>query len=1033
MPEPTYCFLDTETFSTKPINVGTYAYAEAATVELLSYKRSDEDVAHIYEPDIEDMPADFRESLEDPSVILVAHNVPFDRTVMRIAMGIDIPIERWRCSMACARSLGLPGALDKLGVIVGLDEDKLKLKEGKALVQKFCKPAPKKSKVYRYDRYNSPEDWARYKEYNLQDTYSLEALWWKLPKWNYSGEELESWFEDQRINDHGIAIDLSFVGRAITATGKAKTTLDSRMVESTAGIIASVSKRDALLEYLQEVLNFDIADLKGSTIESILDGVDVPEEVRDLLYLRLKGTKTSTAKYKKIQQAVSADGKLRGTITWCGAARTGRDAGKTVQPQNFPRPKYKQAMIEMGFEASEFEIEDVLFGDDVLEFYASALRGVFIAPPGRKMPVADLANIEGRVLAWQAGEKWKLQAFTDYDTVQSPDGSWLAPEAVRLHTLYHRAPPPMLLDKKGEPIRKGHDLYKLAYAKSFNVDPEEVVGDKRQVGKVEELALGYAGGVNAFVTFATAYTIDLDDMAQRAWAGIPLDVLEKARGAWEWAGEQKRRNGLSEAAYIACDSIKRMWRAGHPATVQYWYDVDKAFRMALACPGETFSAGPVQFRFVAPWLAVRLPSGRLLTYYQPKEADDGQLSYMGIDQFTKRWKRVKTYHGKLCIAEGTLVLAQRGWIPIESVTLDDLLWDGDAWVRHDGLVFKGFSEVIYAHGVAMTPDHEVLTEKGWVRASQSEGYNRATCRVPDGYAVRGVGRTALVMGSDLRLRRDEGHGPQRPVETAGTRDSSVMRVQETGDHRPPQHNARYEQTPCLRGVAQHGGPLHTAITSRVAQLWRAWHNGVQALGNLVREVLGGHGPYLRVGAASGPQEQQPRVQQGKLPLGDGRRERQQQTGEPYRTDAGRSADGGAVVSQDGHRPDHAAVPLVAGGPMAGTGHAPRQFAYVFDIVNAGPQRRFVTLSEDGRPLIVHNCENFTQAIARDVLFASQKPARDAGYMVNLKVHDELITDAPDLPEYNADHLSAIMSTVPRWAAGLPLAAAGFDTYRYRKG
>lgn len=620
----TYLFLDTETFSTAPINVGTYAYAEHATVELLSYKRSDESATHIYEPDIEPMPEDFRAALEDPSVLLVAHNVPFDRTVMRIAMGVDIPIERWRCSMALARSLGLPGALEKLGAILGLDEDKQKLKDGKALVQRFCKPAPKKSKVYRYDRYNSPVEWARYKEYNLQDTITLEAVWNRLPKWNYRGYELETWFEDQRINDYGVAIDMALVERAIKATAAAQQELNLRMSEETSGLVTSVGKRDALLSYIRDALGFEIDDLKASTIESLLDTVDLPDEVRDLLYLRIKGTKTSTAKYKKIKQAVSADGRLRGTILWCGAGRTGRDSGKVVQPQNFPRPKLKQAMIDLGLTAGEFEMEDFFFGDDVLEFYASALRGVFIAPENRKLVIADLSNIEGRVLAWEAGEEWKLQAFRDYDTIL-----------------------PGLFDKKGEPLRKGPDLYNLAYAKSFGIRPEDVDRDQRQVGKVEELALGFGGGVGAFLTFATAYTIDLDDLARRAWGSIPMDVLAKAQGTWEWAGEQGKRLGLSEPAFVACDSIKRMWRTAHPKVVQFWYDVDAAFRAALHNPGETFAAGKLQFRYVNPWLAVRLPSGRLITYYQPKEADDGTLSYMGIDQFTKRWKRVKTYFGKL--------------------------------------------------------------------------------------------------------------------------------------------------------------------------------------------------------------------------------------------------------------------------------------------------------------------------------------------------------------------------------------------------
>ena len=741
------CYLDVETFSEVPISHGTYAYAEGATCELLSYAFSWEpdDAEHIFEPDIEPIPADLQAAIDDPEVVFIAHNAQFDRVILEVSMGIHIPIERWRCSMACARSLGLPGALEKLGEIVGLPEDKQKLKRGKQLVQKFCKPAGKRSKVHRYDRYNSPEEWAEYKEYNKGDSRALRALWAKLPKWNYTGSELASWHLDQIINDRGIAIDLPFVHRALEATKAKQKEINADMAAATLGLVTTAGKRDALLSYLNDVYDVGLTDLKGSTVEGMLENVDIPEELREILLLRIRGTKTSIGKYKKISEAVSNDGRLKGTIAWNGAARTGRMAGRTVQPQNFPRPTMKNNRVALGIEAAMLGCEDLMFGDDIMDFYASALRGTFIAPPGRKLVVSDLSNIEGRMLAWLAGEGWKLHAFREFDAGRGPD------------------------------------LYKLAYANMFKVDPLQVGGDseERQVGKVSELACiaegqlvltdgglvpiedvstsmrvwdgvefvqhegavcrglrcvltydgltatadhvvwahgetfplpfgevaasrgylrragvgvdgyampadpspaaptrtmarvydvlnagprnrftvsgrlvhncGYGGGVGAFTTFALAYGIDLDEMADRALSTMPDATRAKAQSTWDWAVENKRTLGLSEKAFVTCDSFKRLWRDAHINVVRFWYAVDAAFRAAVANPGETFTAGEhIAMRYVNPWLGIRLPSGRVLTYYQPKvDPDSGELSYMGINQFTKKWQRIKTYFGRL--------------------------------------------------------------------------------------------------------------------------------------------------------------------------------------------------------------------------------------------------------------------------------------------------------------------------------------------------------------------------------------------------
>ena len=154
----------------------------------------------------------------------------FDRNVLRLSRNVqlDIPIERWRCSMVRAMAHGLPGSLDKIGEILRLPHDKQKLKEGKALVQLFCKPRPKNQKLRRATRHTDPELWARFIEYAKGDIVSMREIWDKLPSWNYQGQELALWHLDQKINDRGFAVDEELVEAAIRATDREQKKLAAR-------------------------------------------------------------------------------------------------------------------------------------------------------------------------------------------------------------------------------------------------------------------------------------------------------------------------------------------------------------------------------------------------------------------------------------------------------------------------------------------------------------------------------------------------------------------------------------------------------------------------------------------------------------------------------------------------------------------------------------------------------------------------------------------------------------------------------------
>lgn len=295
----------------------------------------------------------------------------------------------------------------------------------------------------------------------------------------------------------------------------------------------------------------------------------------------------------------------------------------------------------------------------VMEKCSSAVRGVFIAPKGKKFVIADLSNIEGRVLAWLAGEEWKLQAFRDFDA--------------------------------GE----GFDLYKLAYAKAFGIDPADVDKDMRQIGKTMELALGYAGGCGAFITFSLAFNIDLEAMAEKAYDAIPKATIEEAESFLEWQrGQGKSQFGLSDKAFIVCEAFKRLWREAHPETVAYWKELENGCRTAINNPGRTFTCRRHKIRRDGAWLRVMLPSGRYLCYPSPRVEDDGQITFMGINQYSRKWERLRTYSGKLaenmCQAAARDVLAH-SMQPIEDAGYEIVL------TVHDEIISEAPDSPFYSH------------------------------------------------------------------------------------------------------------------------------------------------------------------------------------------------------------------------------------------------------------------------------------------------------------------------------------------------
>ncbi len=608
-------WLDTETYSEVPIANGTHAYAEKAEVMLLTWAVDDGPVECWDLTETRNLPTALDLALLNSTEKYWQNGGMFDRVVLKHAepgLYQRIPEREWRDTMVQALAHGLPGSLGALSEIFKLG-DNAKDKRGKQLIQMFCKPQSKTSKLRRKTRLTHPAEWEEFKEYAKSDIRAMRELHNKMPKWNYpnNAAELNLWFLDQRMNMAGVYVDTELAEKAIEAVDVAQAGLASDVSEATDGAVTAATQRDVLLAYILREHGVSLPDMRADTLERRLADPQLPDAVRDLIAIRLQASTSSVSKYKRLIKGVSSDGYLRGLTQFNGAARTGRDAHRLFQPGNMMRPTISQSDIEIGIDAIKAGCAD-LITDDVMELTSNTMRSVIIPPPGYKIVVSDLANIEGRVAAWIAGEHWKLQAFRDYDAGTGPD------------------------------------LYVKAYSEAFRVGLAEVTKKLRQIGKVMELMLAYGGGVGAFLTGAATYGIDLDELARTGRDAIPDSVWAEADNFWNWSVDTKRNTyGLSHDTFCVCDSIKRMWRASNSAISSVWAKLEGAARNAINEPGENFKVGHVTFRRDGNWLTCALPSGRRLNYPSPRVNDEGSITFMGLNNYSRKWERLKTYGGSL--------------------------------------------------------------------------------------------------------------------------------------------------------------------------------------------------------------------------------------------------------------------------------------------------------------------------------------------------------------------------------------------------
>lgn len=596
------CYLDIETFSTVPLDHGLVNYANVAEILLVAYAFDDEPVQLWDVLAGEDMP-------QWQDCTFVIHNSQFDRTLLSNTNTFYIPLRRIHDTMIQALAHGLPGKLETLCEIFGLPEALAKSKEGRQLMHLFCKP---NKKGERATNLTHPEQWQRFRHYAKQDVVAMRELYKLMPKWNYpNGSDYEIWKIDQEINDRGFMVDLDLAGSAVETEAEEKRWLKQATQNATDGEVQSATQRDELLAHILKAFGVTLPDMRADTLQRRIEDESLPQALRDLLALRVQSSRNAAAKYKSLLRAVSPDARLRHSLQFCGAATTGRWSGRVFQPQNLPRPTMPSDEIATA-------IDDIksgsatMFYHDVPKVLGNCVRGVVIAPPGRKLIACDLSSIEGRMLAWLSDEQFVIDFYRDVDAE-----------------------------------RVDYDSYMLAYSICFGVDPTTVTKAQRQLGKPIELAHGYGGGVASFLTFAMTYHLDIAKVAEAVWATGERTLLNECDEKFEWAKEKGFSAGLPRFQYAAFEYVKTKWRAARPETVRFWNDLKEAFTDAVNTPDTIFRAGSkIKILRTGQWLRIRLPSGRQLCFLQPR-VDSSGLSYCGLNRYTRKWGRVRTHGGKL--------------------------------------------------------------------------------------------------------------------------------------------------------------------------------------------------------------------------------------------------------------------------------------------------------------------------------------------------------------------------------------------------
>lgn len=457
--------IDIETFSS--INIqksGLYKYVQSNDFEILLFAYSfDGDPVQVIDlAQGEILSAEVVEALANPNIIKHAYNAAFEWYSLN--KFYYSPLNQWHCTMLHGLYCGYTAGLSQTGKALGLPEDKRKLTTGKALIKLFCtpcKPTKRNGQRTRNLPQHEPEKWNLFKEYNRQDVVTEMEIESRLSAFPVPEQEQNLWVLDKQINAFGVALDQNLINGALECNDIITSTLMQEAINISG--LDNPKSVTQLSEYLTKETGEEITDLTKNTVKDLIKTTN-NDEARRMLEIRQELSKTSVKKYTAMNEAVCSDGRVRGLLQFYGANRTGRWAGRIVQVQNLPR-SYIETLDHARDCVKNKKIDAIkLIYGSVSDTLSQLIRTAFVPSEGNIFVDADFSAIEARVIAWLAGEQWRIDVFNSHGKIYEASASQMFGVPIEL-------------------IKKGNPEYAL-----------------RQKGKVAELALGYQGGAGALIS-----------------------------------------------------------------------------------------------------------------------------------------------------------------------------------------------------------------------------------------------------------------------------------------------------------------------------------------------------------------------------------------------------------------------------------------------------------------------------------------------------------------------------------------------------
>ena len=508
--------IDIETFSSVDIKKsGLYKYVQSSDFQILLFAYSSDGepvrIIDLLQGDV--LTAELVDALRNPDIIKHAYNAPFEWYCLN--KFLLSPLEQWRCTMLHGLYCGYTAGLAATAVALGLPDDKRKMGIGKALIKTFCvpcKPTAKNGQRTRTFPHHEPEKWQLFKEYCKQDVVTEMEVERRMSNFPVPDQEQALWILDQSINAYGVVVDQGLIEEALFCSDVVTSELMAEAI-NLSGLQNPKSVKQ-LTGWLESETDDEITDLKKDTVIELIKTTS-NDTARRLLEIRQELSKTSVKKYTAMQAAVCIDGRIRGLLQFYGANRTGRWAGRLVQVHNLPK-NYLESLAHARdcVKGKKVDVLKIVYGN-VPDTLSQLIRTTFVPSPGNLFVVADFSAIEARIIAWMAGEQWRLDVFASHGKIYEASAS-------------------QMFGVPLEKITKGNPEYVL-----------------RQKGKVAELALGYQGASGALIKMGAL------DMG--------LDEEELPEIVRRWRSANKR---IVDLWYSLENAALEVMRTGHASGIK---------------------------------------------------------------------------------------------------------------------------------------------------------------------------------------------------------------------------------------------------------------------------------------------------------------------------------------------------------------------------------------------------------------------------------------------------------------------------------